>query len=565
MSKIKLPDGRYITLNEQQIEGLELAKSWLKNQATISEGGSPLLFCLQGFAGTGKTTIIKEALNWWMHGPGSWDRKVAVTAPTHKAKKVVSDATGLVGKTIQSLVGLAPNTDVLHFDINNPEFALKGVPGIKKYSVVLIDEASMLNTELFELLVKQATECNSKLLFMCDSAQLPPIGEEISPVITSPLVGVRYQLTKVERQAGDNPLMLIYDAIRNDINAQSDQFEHKTNLVEMPKPVIEGFDPNNEDQHAFDERLDAWNKIKPEFMGAEFLTDEKVFGGRTVTAFVSTKFQEDPNYCKVLCWTNKRVKFWNDAIRNTMMAQRRAKLDPTETVHDRIILPGELLTGYVTSGFITTSAEYRILELDYLEETTDYGDWVDPNNRALGRMDSATFNVYHVRLQEVNNEVNEFPINIVEPTTENYKNFLMPFNWYLSMGKFKKWWSMYYSWKENYLLLTDIRSADKKLIVKKDLDYAYALSTHKSQGSTYTHVFVDEVDIDQLEDEGFVKYIFQEDRKEAVRNKQTKWFDNLYPNYKVYYRQKLIEKNKLKYVAFSRPKHKAVIFTKKTS
>ena len=149
---IILPNGKLITFNEQQVEALTLVRQWLRNEASISEKGSPLMFCLQGYAGTGKTTIIRDAIYWYMDGPGKWDKKIAVTAPTHKAKKVVSDATGLQGKTIQSLVGLAPNVDVLNFDINNPEFALLNKPTISQYSVILVDEASMLNTELFELL-----------------------------------------------------------------------------------------------------------------------------------------------------------------------------------------------------------------------------------------------------------------------------------------------------------------------------------------------------------------------------------------------------------------------------
>jgi ATP-dependent exoDNAse (exonuclease V) alpha subunit len=51
--------------------------------------------------------------------------------------------------------------------------------------------------------------------------------------------------------------------------------------------------------------------------------------------------------------------------------------------------------------------------------------------------------------------------------------------------------------------------------ISKDFDYGYAITVHKSQGSTYTNVFVDEADIDT-------------NKKHA-------------------------ERNKLKYVAFSRP------------
>ena len=495
------------------------------------------MFCLQGYAGTGKTTIIRDAIYWYMDGPGKWDKKIAVTAPTHKAKKVVSDATGLQGKTIQSLVGLAPNVDVLNFDINNPEFALLNKPTISQYSVILVDEASMLNTELFELLYRQAAQFNVKLLFMCDSAQLPPIGEEMSPVVISELIGVRYQLTKVERQTGDNPLMLVYDAIRTDINSTRDNFSHISHLLST-----------NVDRS----------------MGVEFLTDLKTFGGRVVTAFNSVMFNEDPDYCKVLCWTNKRVSFWNNAIRATIIDKRRKSLPPEEILHDSIILPNELLLGYSTySGGIVNSGEYRVKDIKYEEEIAKFGPYVN-NDIFAGRENKVSFFVYDVLLESTTEPDNCIRCSIVEPTTDNYQKFIMPFNWYLGQGKFNKRWSMYYSWRNKYMLLTDIRDINKRLIVKKDLDYAYALSVHKAQGSTFSEVFIDEIDIDQLENENFVQFLFQQDRKIALTARNVKYFDKKYPSFKTYYHHKLIEKNKLKYVALSRPSTKATVFTTKT-
>ena len=116
------------------------------------------------------------------------------------------------------------------------------------------------------------------------------------------------------------------------------------------------------------------------------------------------------------------------------------------------------------------------------------------------------------------------------------------------------------------MLISDIRDVNKKLIVKKDLDYAYALSVHKVQGSTYNRVFVDENDIDKLEDQGLVQALMVADRKKAasINKKVLAEFDKKYPNFQAYYKQKQIEKNKLKYVALSRPTDLAVVFSNKT-
>lgn len=339
-----------------------------------------------------------------------------------------------------------------------------------------------------------------------------------------------------------------------------DVFAHRTNLIELSKPELPEMTVDQSEEE-YDIQLDAWNSIKPINIGPEFLTELSVFGSKCVTAFVSDAFKADPNFCKLLCWTNKKVKFWNTQIRRTMVNQRKKSLPPEETIHDEIVMNGELLMGYQNYiDGLMNSSEYVVTDIEYEEVTCDFGNFIN-GSPAEGREFESTFAVYNVRLS---NDLEDFNVNIVEPTTENYQKFMPVFTWYLNQGKFGRKWPMYYGWKKNYMLLTDIYSVDKKLIVKKDVDYAYALSTHKSQGSTYTNVFVDEADIDQLENEGFVQYLFQEERGKAIKSKEVRKFDKLYPTFSVYWQKMQVLKNKLKYVAFSRPVQKACIFTTKT-
>ena len=543
--RIKLPSGKWIEANEQQIEALILMKGWLDGSAQPTNlQGNKNLFCLQGFAGTGKTTMVKELVDWFNNGIGRWQKEITVTAPTHTAKKEISNATGLKGRTIQGLCGLAPDIDVTDFDINNPAFALKNKPTAHLCSVIILDEASMLNTDLFDLLLQQTV--GVKVLFMCDSAQLPPVNEEISPVIISEEIGFRYSLTKVERQAGDNPIMPTYDSIRNDIGSSTDQFEHKTSLLRVPN--VEG----GEDE-----------------VGIEFIKELNTFGNRVVRAFASKEFEQDPRYCKLFCWTNKQVEFWNNEIRKVLILKRRkevAAIDPEDvesTLHDSTAMPNELLVGYknYTDGLVN-SAQYRIIQIAYDTESMDYGDFVN-NSPLEGRKFMVDIAVYRVILEEIT-EKTQIACCIIENNPENYAQFLLAHNYYHSLGVEKRWWTKYYSWKEQYMLLTDIRSKANKVIVKKDLDYGYAMTVHKAQGSTYHSVFVDEDNIDRLEDRPFMQYFYKEDMAKARKEKTLVEFMKKHPTFDTYFKKKQVEKNKLKYVALSRPRMKATVLSAKT-
>ena len=56
-------------------------------------------------------------------------------------------------------------------------------------------------------------------------------------------------------------------------------------------------------------------------------------------------------------------------------------------------------------------------------------------------------------------------------------------------------WKAYYKFKESCLLLVNIGRPDGSILYYRDLDYGFAISSHKSQGSTYNVSMVDVMDI----------------------------------------------------------------------
>jgi len=124
---------------------------------------------ISGFAGTGKTYLIKYFLT------NIVNKTYIVTAPTHKALRVIENQIGSKGLTLQSLHGLKPNVELSTFDIDNLNFDSIGTTKIQNYSLVIIDEASMINKDLFELNRHRSKEYNVKILYLGDPYQLPPV------------------------------------------------------------------------------------------------------------------------------------------------------------------------------------------------------------------------------------------------------------------------------------------------------------------------------------------------------------------------------------------------------
>jgi len=153
-NQLRLTTGKIITFNSEQYDGLKRINHWLKNGDKI--------FTLAGYAGTGKSTIVKKILDDYRFG-------VVVSAPTHKAKKVVMNTTGEDGKTLHALLGLRPDVDLDNFNPNDPKFNPIAIPRITDYNLVVIDEASMINKELYDLILEKTTGRRTKVLFMGDS------------------------------------------------------------------------------------------------------------------------------------------------------------------------------------------------------------------------------------------------------------------------------------------------------------------------------------------------------------------------------------------------------------
>ena len=223
---------QYLSLNIGQQEALKIVESFIKGKSHV--------LILKGYAGTGKTTLLK--------GIGSWlreNRKYAHTmAPTGRAAKIIKDKTGLPATTIHKVIYNLKKLEAINtegedakksyrffFDINKNEFDLN--------TVFLVDESSMISNQFTEgeffrfgsgcllndllSFIDLTSDKNHKIIFIGDPAQLPPVNDTVSQALESSflkqhnLTVDEFELRFVVRQEKDSGILKNAELFRDRI------------------------------------------------------------------------------------------------------------------------------------------------------------------------------------------------------------------------------------------------------------------------------------------------------------------------------------------------------------
>jgi len=174
--------------------GIELSKT--QTNAVISSFRNGVSV-ITGGPGTGKTTIINTILSI-LKEEGI---KTSLAAPTGRAAKRMSQATGEDAMTIHRLLEYGASED------GNLRFS-KNEENPLDCGCVIIDEASMVDILLFEALLK-ALKVGTRLILVGDSDQLPSVGagNVLSDIIESEVIHC-VRLTEIFRQAEESMIVV---------------------------------------------------------------------------------------------------------------------------------------------------------------------------------------------------------------------------------------------------------------------------------------------------------------------------------------------------------------------
>ena len=237
-------------LTQQQNSVFEQIKAFIKSDASV--------FILRGYAGTGKTTMIKIIADYI-----GQTRDVILMAPTGRAARVLGTKTGKEACTIhKAIYGKAFVTAKKVRDLAESEYKFVFPILQCEYGgnlVCIVDESSMvcsrkIEHELFafgtdnlmeDLLTFVRPSFGGKVIFVGDPAQLPPVGENISNALNADffkkkgLKVIETELTEVLRQRGDSVIlknaMMIRDLLKKD-KRNNLVFDEKEGDVETLKP-----------------------------------------------------------------------------------------------------------------------------------------------------------------------------------------------------------------------------------------------------------------------------------------------------------------------------------------
>jgi ATP-dependent exoDNAse (exonuclease V) alpha subunit len=184
---------------EGQLAFFEQMNTFLTDQSDFNA----LVFLLKGYAGTGKTSLISALIKILK----PFNYRAVLLAPTGRAAKVMSNYSQKRAYTIHKRIYRQvanPHTGALEF---------KKVENTARNTLFIVDEASMiaddaefgtsgLLTDLMDFVFTETEEgpSRNKIMFVGDTAQLPPVGQSLSPALDRAYLEGQFYVQVMEKE-----------------------------------------------------------------------------------------------------------------------------------------------------------------------------------------------------------------------------------------------------------------------------------------------------------------------------------------------------------------------------
>ena len=412
------------------------------------------LFILKGYAGTGKTTILSSIINnlWKIKKSG------VLMAPTGRAAKVLSNYTNTEANTIHKKIYFPKKNSS-----GNIDFVLQ--TNKSKNTIFIVDEASMIsstsqNKKLFDTtsllsdliqFVYSGYKC--KIIFIGDTAQLPPVNSKLSPSLDPDYLEENYNKNVLSIELDEVVRQEVLSGILN-------------NATTLRESLID------EDFEEFKFNLSGFNDIIRLQDGEDIinsLTDSYNIFGKEETALIVR--------------SNKRANLYNQQIRNRILFNENEL-----SVGDNLMVVKNnyyWLKSSSEAGFIANGDIIKILEI------------------------SRIVDLYDFRFAEVTVQMIDYPkmkpfdtvlmldtINLETPSL-NYEKANHLYNEVMKD---------YVSEKVKYKRFLKVKN--NKYFNALQVKFSYAITCHKSQGGQWTSVFVEQPYLPNGIDKDFIRWLY---------------------------------------------------------
>ena len=458
-------------LTHQQQEALRQILDFVRS-------GDKSVFILKGYAGTGKTTMIKSLIPELQ----KLGKSVSLMAPTGRAAKVLQDKTGFAASTIHRAIYAFDKMQVVRHDekgemvnTNHTQehgIKSKGVDNLQFWfslknhnadeepskAVYIIDESSMISSKaanneslhfgsdvLFDdLLTFAQLSLGGKIIFVGDPAQLPPVGDNQSVALEESYfeekgLGVSsYVLKEVLRQNGESAILQNAMMIRDILGTET-----RNNL--------------------------CFNRKAGE---VEDLTATEV-----ANSFYENNPTPNIGDSIILCYTNSLAKDYNDALRRRYFPGNKG------------LMPGDILQVVKNNvnpglGIAVFNGEFvRVLEVSDKVETQTAPVWTDVSGKRDSVPISLDFRDTVLQLHDGNQikcKIIDTLLSSRDPNLTHLQTI-----------------ALYINFKMRHNELRNNEEAFKEALMQDpyfnalQVKYGYAITGHKSQGGEWETAYVD--------------------------------------------------------------------------
>ena len=445
--KINLP----FSLNDQQKSALyELEKF-------IEDGGTEIT--LSGYAGTGKSTIIGIFSKWLNNRIGRGN--IVYTAPTHRANVITKQNNPNANVyTLSALFGFTPDTDIAmeqgSLDLRELEFRAKNQMKYEPGQLIIIDEASMVQDGLYEYIQEIVAKHNGSVIYVGDSAQLRPVkSDHISKVFTSDGIP-QITLTKVER-TGDNPILKEATRLR-----RGEGLSYQTDINDKGQGVL-------------------------------YTSDDAIIDKNLKQIVTSEEFNADPLHFRVLTATNAAASTYNSKIRSLRYGK-----------FAKPFVKGDIIMGY-SNKLRKPDGSYRLINSgDYIVQSVK-----DTNIKFKTDKGDIEFKAFNLSIRPTGGTImDDFQLTVIDKNEPDSKLFeVVEYKdrlWKMAkeakqngqISKYRDLVQMAYNVDNELNITKNLEDNQGRLKIRKAIDYGYAQTVWKSQGSTYSKVLILSNEID---------------------------------------------------------------------